>query len=72
MYVQIEMTLGNAAMQTPIDVAGALKRTASALEDSATADVPIEPGHEGRWMGIRDLNGNTVGALIVKKEADDV
>lgn len=48
---KLKIKLGNDAMQTPEDVAAALRKVASRLEGQTL---------EGR---IRDINGNTVGAF---------
>lgn len=45
--------LGNAAMETPEDVADALRRAADVIEGAS-----VEVGEEA---AIRDLNGNAVG-----------
>lgn len=45
----LKITLGNAAMRTPLDVADALRRAAAG----------VERGEESGT--IRDVNGNTVG-----------
>lgn len=51
---ELRITLGNAAMLTPQDVADALGRVARQLRDREPEDV---------WVGgnIRDFNGNRVG-----------
>jgi hypothetical protein len=48
----VKIYLGNDAMQTPEDVADALRRVAEQLENGTT---------EG---SIRDINGNTVGSFL--------
>jgi hypothetical protein len=60
---KLEIELGNAAMQTPEDVADALRRVADTL-----AGVGFVAGAGGFGRGsqrIRDLNGNTVGDWMV-------
>ena len=52
MKVRVEIELGNAAMETPIDVADALHQVARDLAGD---------GFPGDSRIIRDLNGNTVG-----------
>jgi hypothetical protein len=54
---ELKITLGNDAMQTPTDVAAALKDLAEKLE--LIGDGPVDP-YDGSGK-IRDLNGNTVG-----------
>ncbi len=54
----LKITLGNDAMQTGYDIAGALKNTARTLE------LFPQEMHEGHI--IRDINGNTVGLWRVK------
>ena len=48
--ITIEIETGNAAMQTPEDVADAIRAACDALEDANDSRGPI-----------RDQNGNTVG-----------
>ncbi len=50
----LEITLGNEAMQTPDDIAEALRRTAS----------KVQAGYGNG--GILDLNGNSVGSYDIK------
>lgn len=50
--VRVSIKLGNAAMQTPEDVAGVLRTIADRFEQGFT---------EGK---IRDMNGNTVGSFV--------
>lgn len=52
----VRIELGNEAMRTPADVAGALRKLASKLEQSDVYDHTI-----------RDENGNTIG----ESEAED-
>lgn len=53
----LKIDLGNAAMSSPEDVAGALESVAAKVRDGRD---------EG---GIRDLNGNTVGRWTVSYPA---
>ena len=59
----LRIKLGNAAMQTPEDVAEALRKTAEYVEGVGSYEGDDE---EVRWHldagNIRDLNGNTVGS----------
>ena len=48
----LKIKLGNDAMQTPEDIADALRRTADRITDSVL---------NGATFNIRDTNGNTVG-----------
>ena len=56
MRFTLEIELGNDAMQTGQDVAGALRKEAQRLAEFCKKD--LRPGAEGL---IRDVNGNTVG-----------
>ncbi len=58
MPFNLRIELGNAAMQTPEDIADALRSVANKLESGNT---------EG---SIRDLNGNTVGEFKIEEEND--
>lgn len=62
----LEITLGNAAMEGPRDVAEALNKVAEKLSGNAYG-TPLHPPTEGT---IRDLNGNTVGKWAVTPEED--
>jgi hypothetical protein len=48
--ISIEIETGNDAMQTPADVADAIRAACDAIEDANDSRAPI-----------RDYNGNTVG-----------
>ncbi len=57
---RLTIVLGNAAMQTPADIAGALREVADRIGDGHDPAVPTgTPGI------IRDLNGAVVGAWEV-------
>lgn len=59
----LTIELGNAAMQTPRDVADALRQAADVLENGPTpSQVP---------QTIRDENGNTVGDYLYVAPAPD-
>lgn len=62
MKFKMEITLGNEAMQTGLDVATALQKVGSHIREYNEKDLP---GAEGN---IRDINGNTVGKWKVDDE----
>lgn len=53
---KLNIELGNAAMQTPQDVAAALRKVADKVDT-------FVPG-EGCFLPVVDLNGNSVGSFI--------
>jgi hypothetical protein len=57
MKLTLCITLGNAEMQTPFDLGGALERVGARLCDQPGWEKPAKPD-EGI---VRDVNGNTVG-----------
>lgn len=57
---QINIILGNAAMQTGEDVAAALEGVAARLRDTS-----LEPGVSAT---IRDVNGGTVGVWFTEEK----
>lgn len=62
MRFMLAITLGNDAMQTGEDVADALRAVAAQLEQhgTITEDDAVQ-------VGIRDLNGNSVGTWKVER-----
>lgn len=64
MEFTLSIRLGNAAMQTPADIALALRETADKIADPMLRDTYAEATpYAGR---IRDVNGNTVGEWEVR------
>jgi hypothetical protein len=59
-HFSLKITLGNEAMQTPDDVAAALRQVADRLDGTAFVE------HDG--AKIRDTNGNTVGLWFSDRE----
>ena len=57
MTFSLKIKLGNEAMQTPEDVAAALRSVAQAVDRVGVSS--------GEYGTIRDLNGNTVGSWRV-------
>jgi hypothetical protein len=63
MKFQLTITLGNDAMQSPKDIANALREAAYRVtKDDPFSTDPIEEGESGL---IKDENGNTVGKWAV-------
>lgn len=68
MTFEAKIALGNAAMQTPSEVADALRVLADCLDTLDTVETNDDDGNmtDVRWSTdaglIRDTNGNTVGA----------
>ena len=60
MTFTLKITLGNDAMQTPEDIAGALR-------DAARRINGLPEDMRGEFGKIRDSNGNTCGKWEVKK-----
>lgn len=63
-YLNLNITLGNDAMQTGHDVADALEKVATRLRQEY-ADSRVE-SYTG---SVRDLNGNRVGSYTVRDDA---
>jgi hypothetical protein len=63
MKFTLEIELGNDAMRTPWDVAGALSSAVMALQDNSR---DLADGENGI---LRDFNGNTVGGWKVSEDA---
>lgn len=61
MKLKLEITLGDDAMQTGNDLAGALRSVATLFEER----LPHGVGSGAQGI-IRDLNGNTVGSWEMK------
>lgn len=61
-HFTLTIELGNEAMRSPGDVAGALRRAANTLEDGFSG------WHE--ISAIRDENGSTVGSFYVTGEGE--
>jgi hypothetical protein len=62
---KMEVELGNEAMQSGLDVAHALVRTAGRIDRAVGRD-PLASGEQGVVM---DANGNTVGSWEVVADA---
>jgi hypothetical protein len=58
----IEIDLGNEGMEAPSDVAQALRKIATRLDDATDMPLAQHPGIGGNVM---DTNGNTVGSWFV-------
>jgi hypothetical protein len=66
MKFTLEIELGNDAMSTPADIAGALRDLAGRLEGTDTLGIR----YTGHGDTIRDANNNTVGSWDVSERPD--
>lgn len=66
----LNIQLGNAAMQTPTDLAGALRELADKMDDGTAGDpfTPIKMKKTTRINGVNyDVNGERVGHWFITK-----